>query len=132
MDLTIFLRPIKFWELMVSTPVDVRSKVLETEKWMNPYSEYNRNFDALVQRQVRHILDQFVPVQLSREMISAISDEGYYFQLNYGLRRRKMHDSDVPVTALKIHDILGGAVLPEIDEYGSCPVPEHLRQLLIS
>ncbi len=78
MESTIFLRPMKLWELVVSTPKDVRTKIFETEKWVNPYSEYNRNFDALVQQPVRHLLDQFFPVELSREIISAIPDEGYY------------------------------------------------------
>ena len=119
-------RPMKFWEVVSGfgrRRPDILEEVFNSERWRKDYLGTYLNFDNLVARQERKILDAPVPIELSRE-VAARYDMTYELIGNVLRECRSASNAEV-LTALEVHDRFGGAVIEEIQEFGSCYVAEN-------
>ena len=124
-------RPMKLWEVISGFREypKIVSSVLSSDRWKNPYESYLKNWDDLVSAQHRDILDQLVPLELTREICEKCPnlyvlwpDETnlrQYHQKSAGYAEQKHLPK---LTAIKVHDTYGPAVFEEVHEYGSVTV----------
>ncbi len=124
-------RQMKFWE-MVSTFRDqntVLESVLRSQKWQAGFWEKYQEFEGLIERQDRQILDAFVPIELSREIAAQCHEINFYFNPEKGTLHKLVngegHDNKhIVMTALEVHDQFGGSIIEEVLEKGSANVEE--------
>jgi hypothetical protein len=124
-------RPMKFWEVVSgfrSCPSIVRS-VLSTEQWRESYWQNYVAFESLVNEQRREILDQPVPLELTKQICAQWPDQFVLSLVDFTLRQSHVISTSIeqitPMTmlsALDVHERFGPAVIEEIFEYGSANV----------
>jgi len=121
----------KFWE-MVSAFRDQKTileRVLRSPRWQPDFWEKYQNFERLVERQDRQILDAFVPIELSREIATECHELKFHFNSEKGVLH-KLVSGRVPdgthivMTVLEVHDQFGGSIIEEVLEKGSANLEE--------
>ena len=123
-------RPMKFWELVSCFRGDSEAQIVRSvvgsPRWRDQYWDNLLNFDGLVQEQRRDILDQVVPLQLTREICQRSSAKFVLWPTASILREYSpLSGGCAPqaelakLTILEVHDRYGPAVIEEVREYGS-------------
>ena len=112
----------KFWEL-ISAFGRGDSKIerlFRSDAWRVPFHDYYTDFDKHVVSQNRDVLDQFVPLDLSRACAELRSDLVFFTDASCSIvRSQRLDSSDVEISALQIHEQYGGAVIEDVLEKGS-------------
>ena len=123
-------RAMKFWEVVSAFREDPKllRSVLASPRWRDQYWQHFMQWDVLVDTQQREILDEPVPMDLTREICQKV-------QLSFVLRRdprgtwlrsylpgRNSEDNLPKLSALDVHERYGPAVIEEVREYGSARV----------
>ena len=126
-------RPMTFWELVScfrgGAETEILRSVVGSAHWRDRYREDLLNFDALVERQRRDILDQPVPLELTREICERSSAKFVlwpgastlceYLPRSYAYEQQ----AELPkLTILEVHERYGPAAIEEVREYGSARV----------
>jgi hypothetical protein len=126
-------RPMKFWEVISGfrdgTEAEIVRSVLGSPSWRDRYWEHLLSFDGLVDTQRRDVLDQLVPLGLTREICQrspakfvlwpTASNLREYLPRSYGGNEQ----AKLPkLTILEVHDRYGPAIIEEIREKGSAYV----------
>ena len=126
-------RPMKFWEVISGfrdgIEAEIVRSVLGSPRWRDRYWEHLLNFDVLVAAQRREVLDQAVPLELTREICQRSPAKFVLSSGTSSLREYlpRSHDYKEQVnlpklTILEVHDRYGPAIIEEIREYGSAYV----------
>ena len=120
-------RPMKFWEVISAfrDRKDILEDVFRGSKWRDQYWDIFLNFDTLVARQDRQVLDALIPLELSQEIADRYPGTFFFDPEEKSLRTVKNHQRCTEMTAREVHDRFGGSVLEEVFEYGSA-YPEKL------
>ena len=126
-------RPMKFWEVIAGfrdgVEAEIVRSVLGSPPWRDRYWVHLLNFNVLVDTQRREILDQVVPLELTREICQrsparfvlwpTASNLREYLAPSHGYKEQ----ANLPkLTILEIHDCYGPAIIEEIREHGSAGV----------
>jgi len=120
----------KFWEVISAfrDHEEVVVRVLSPAEWRKPYLGWYHQWKELVNDQNRLILDAWVPIQLTREIVKQIPTYYSFDEKSRNLRADRVGMSGSQtvrrLTALQVHDQFGGALIEEVEEYGSAIVPE--------
>jgi len=124
-------RPMKMWEVVSAfrDRQDILYSVFSRDEWRTRYLESYLNFDQLVDRQDRQILDAQVPIELTHE-IAALYPVSFEFDpKSFTLWKHSSNscvaEGHIQLTALQVHDHFGGAWIEEVFEYGSAHVTEQ-------
>jgi hypothetical protein len=127
------MRPMKFWETMSAFRGDEKAlrEIFENERWWTPYFQMYSNFNALLEKQRRDVLDILLPIELTREIAARYNKEIFHFYPEKLLLRcagvNDPPDKDcIEMTALEVHDRFGGSFIEEVFEYGSAHIPSDL------
>lgn len=119
----------KFWELISAfrSENDVVKVVLEKEIW-HKYKTYYDNFDIIVSKQDRSILDEVIPFELAKEVCEKSKLVFYlYKNENKLLLKSSIFQSGTdfePLNAMEVLIRFGGKYIEEVLEYGSAFVKE--------
>jgi hypothetical protein len=123
------LPPMRFWELVSAFRdwPDVLRDVFATEPWRRHYLPLYEQYNELVNRQDRDVLDAPVPLALSREVSARCPQRFIFDPASRVLRCARPGEpsaaSRVVMTALQVHDGFGGSVIEEVFEKGSARIP---------
>jgi hypothetical protein len=126
-------RQMKFWEVISGFSNGIESEivhsVLGAPSWRDRYWEHLLNFDVLVDTQRRDVLDQVVPLELTREICRrspakfvlwpTASNLREYLPCSCGYNEQARLPK---LTILEVHDRYGPAIIEEIRERGSAYV----------
>jgi len=115
----------KLWNLVsfLRTEQSILKTIFSDAKWSS-YEEVFRNFDALVQKQDRAVLDAELPDALCRQALS-LSKRKYTLDRDHLSRipdAYNTYETTKLLTALNVYDSFGGECLEEVEESGSCRV----------
>lgn len=86
-----------------------------------PLSEAYADFDSIVEKQERAVLDSVVPAQIIRE-VAAGSCQVFSLSSDGVLRGFSASSTDMALTALQVVDRYGGSIIEEVNEKGSARV----------
>src|SRR4051812_16834048 len=110
-------RPMTFWELVsaYSEYSEIMNAVLTAPQWKVHYASHLENWSALVNSQQRDILDQPVPLELTREICEKLSNLYVLWPDSTTLVQAEYYKhKDLPkLTALNVHEHYGPAVFEE-------------------
>ncbi len=119
------IRPMKFWEVHSAFRDDTATldEVFGSDKWRTAYFEAYSQFDDLVQKQDRAILDALLPLELTHEIAARYHKVKFHFSLRDRILRVARPgyipgDDLLEMTALEVHDQFGGSVIEEVFERG--------------
>ena len=119
----------KFWEALSAFRDDKETldEVFGSDKWQAAYFEAYSQFDDLVRKQDRTVLDAFLPLELTHEIAARYHKTKFKFSpkdriLRAAREERVTGDDLLEMTALEVHDQFGGSVIEEVSEYGSAHV----------
>jgi hypothetical protein len=124
-------RPMKFWEVISGfrDEAEIVRSVLSSPRWRDRYWEHLLNFDVLVDTRRREVLDQAVPLELTREICQRSRAKFVLSPDASSLReyRPRSYDykeqANLPkLTILEVHDRYGPAIIEEMREKGSAYV----------
>ena len=132
-DWHVLHRPMKLWEVDSAfgrSQPDALRAVLCSEPWRDQYGDAFSNFSNAVASQDRALLDQEVPLALTRELARRSSASFYLLRSaqwgdvlllrSAGAGSASVDDSRfTEVSAIEVHDSFGGAVIEEVQEHGS-------------
>ena len=108
----------KFWELVSAFRGFEKqlNDVLDSPKWKNPYGQWLKDFDSIVDSQDRIKLDDDVPEALTLEVSCLIGDSLVLYKGDGYLRFRQHDNADIKLNAHQVIQLYGGSVLEEVLE----------------
>jgi hypothetical protein len=112
-------RAMKFWEVV---------SAFREDRKLDQYWQHFMKWDVLVDTQQRDILDQSVPLDLTREICQEVqlsfvlSRDARSTWLRSNLPGRNSERNLPKLSALDVHERYGPAVIEEVREYGSARV----------
>ena len=119
-------RQMKLWEVVSGFREysEVVNSVLKSPQWKEHYANHLENWSDLVNTQRRDILDQLVPLELTREICKQCPNLYVLWPDSTSLVQAEYYKhKDLPkLTALDVHDHYGPAVLEEVHEKGGVKV----------
>jgi hypothetical protein len=125
-------RQMKFWEMVSAFrgQTSIVENVLQSSMWQDEFWGKYQDFERLVERQDRSILDALVPIELSREIAARCHELRFHFDpekrtLHKFVSGRVYDDKQVVMTMLEVHDEFGGSIIEEVIEKGSANVDKR-------
>jgi len=121
--------PMKFWEAVSAFREfpDVLAEVFGSDKWRTVYGETFSRWEELVNAQDRAALDEYLPLELTREIAKRCQGLtfGYSAETGHLWRMPAVFAQGLQtmmLSALDVHDRFGGSVIEEVLERGSARV----------
>ena len=112
----------KFWQIVSSFEPEIVKSVLEKPEWTK-FKNYYDNYNQLVNEQNRKILDEIIPIKLTKELCSN-SNLKFYLdnrdeQLNLRINKLDKNEKYQQLNSLEVFEKFGGEFIEESIEKGS-------------